>query len=893
MKYESLKVTEVLKKLKSSKDGLTDKESEKRLEKYGFNELEEKKKTTPFKVLLRQFSNFIVFVLIAAALISFFIGEVINFWVIIAIIGFVIILGFFQEYRAEKSMEALKKIMNPTSRALRDSRIRKLLTKYIVPGDVLYLEMGDKIPADAKIFEVIGLKIDESVLTGESVSVEKKEGDSIFAGTQITYGKCRAIVVATGMKTKLGEIAGMIQVKDVKTPLQKNIAHLSRNLATLALVASVFIFILGLSKGAPMSELLIVTLALAVAAVPEGLPLTLTLTLAHGMNSMVKKNAIVRKMLAVETLGSTTVICTDKTGTLTKNEMTVQKIWTDDKIFEISGAGYGTEGKFSIGGNNVDLEKEQNLHSLLKSALLCNNASLEKVGDKMEIIGDPTEAALVTAGTKTNLWKDELSEKYQRIEEIVFTSERKLMTIVCKVEDKKIAFVKGAPEFVLEKCKFIEKNGKAEKLDESEIDSILKANSSFANSAYRVLAIAHKKLSEPLTSENTEQDLVFLGLVAMIDPPRPEVKLAIEACRNAGIRTVMITGDNEETAKAIAKRIGLFNENDIRKFDKLENEKLKRITRDGAITGSELKELNENEFERIVEDISIYARIMPEQKLRIVNALQKKGHIVAMTGDGVNDAPALKKADIGVAMGISGTDVAKESSVMVLQDDNFATIAEAVKRGRTIYDNIEKFTCYLISRNFTEVILIILGIMFLGFEFLPLLALQILFINTFDEIMPSIALGLDPSRNGAMLKKPRKPNEKILKKRNLVLIISIATFMALVSFLIFSFNNPMGNIDHARTLTFATIISMILFVPFVFRSLDESILEIGFFTNKLMVVGVVSTLILSLGVMYIPFFQNIFELTTLSLKDWIMPLSASFATFVFAEIIKKITKVLV
>ena len=515
---------------------------------------------------------------------------------------------------------------------------------------------------------------------------------------------------------------------------------------------------------------------------------------------------------------------------------------------------------------------------------------MAKEGEKIEVIGDPTEAALIVAGAKANLWKDELNKECERIEEIVFTSERKLMTTVCKTRHQKFASVKGAPEFVLEKCKFIEKNGKVEKLNKVEIAKILKANSGFASSAYRVLAVAHKKVSGPLTPENTERDLIFLGLVAMIDPPRSEVKQAIETCRNAGIKTIMITGDNEETAKAIAKRIGLLDKNSSNKFDGLKDEKLRRIVKDEAITGSELNELNEEEFGKIVEGVSIYARIMPEQKLRIVNALQRKGHIVAMTGDGVNDAPALKKADIGVAMGISGTDVAKESSVMVLQDDNFATITEAIRQGRTIYENIEKFTCYLISRNFTEVILIILGIMFLGFDFLPLLALQILFINTFDEIMPSIALGLDTSRGGVMKKKPRKPNEKILKKRNLVLIISIAMFMAIISFLIFNFNDPVGNIDHARTLTFATIISMILFVPFVFRSLDESIFKIGFFTNKLMLIGVVSTLALSLGVMYTPFFQNIFELTTLSLKDWIIPLSASFATFVFAEGVKRVTR---
>ena len=739
MKQEKSKTNKALKGLKEEREGLTEKEAKGGLKKYGPNELEEKKKTTPFKVLIRQFKNFIVFVLIAAALISFFINEIINFWVITSIICFVIILGFFQEFKAEKAMEALKKIISPTSKVVRGKKVMKLLTKYIVPGDVLHLETGDKIPADGKIFEVIGLKVDESALTGESVPVEKKEGDIIFAGTQIVYGKCKALVTKTGMRTKLGEIAGMIQVDETKTPLQKNIAYLSRNLAILALVACTFTFTLGFFKGAPTAELLIVALALAVATVPEGLPLTLTLTLAHGMNSMAKHKAIVRKMLAVETLGSTTVICTDKTGTLTKNEMTVQKIWTDDKTFDITGTGYGLKGEFSVNEKQIELSKEKNLNSLLRSAVLCNNASVEKTNGKVGVIGDPTEASLIVAGAKANLWKGDLEEEYQRIEEIVFTSERKLMTTIYKKENKKIAFVKGAPEFVLEKCKFIEKNGGVEKLSKEEIAKILEKNRDFAGSAYRVLSIAYKKVSGSLTPKNAEDDLVFLGLVAMIDPPREEVKEAIEICKSAGIKTIMITGDNADTAKAVAKKIGLINENWDDNIDGLKSEKLKRIVKDGAITGTELNELSDKEFEEIVERNVIYARIMPEQKLRIVNALQNKGHVVAMTGDGVNDAPALKKADIGIAMGINGTDVAKESSVMILQDDNFATITEAIKRGRTIYENIEKFTCYLISRNFTEIILIILGIIFLGFEFLPLLALQILFINTFDEIMPSIA----------------------------------------------------------------------------------------------------------------------------------------------------------
>jgi len=875
--------------MKVENPGLSEQEAEKRIQEYGYNELKEKRKITPLKVLLRQFTNFIVWVLVAAAIISVSIGELINFWVISLIIAFVIILGFVQEYKAEKSMEALKKIVQPMTTVLRKGKVRKMPTRDVVPGDVLLLETGDNIPADAKIFEVIGLKVDESTLTGESIPVEKAEGDLIFAGTQMVHGKCKALVTATGMQTKLGKIAGIIQEIEEKTPLRIKITQLARSLAIIALIACALTFALGLFKGAPMAGMLIVALALAVAAVPEGLPLTLTLTLAYGMHHMAKQNAIIRKMLGVETLGSVTAICTDKTGTLTKNEMTLEKIFVNDKTFDITGAGYEPKGNFFVNDEKVDVNKEKNLILLLKAAALCSNAVLEEKKGKWGIIGDPTEAALVVAAAKADLWKDDLENDYKGVEEIIFTSERKLMTTMHKKGKGKIAFTKGAPEIVLKKCKFIEKKGGIEKLSKNEATKILKMNKEFASSAFRVLGIAYKKASGPLTPENLEKDLIFLGLAAMIDPPREEVNESIEACKKAGIKVMMITGDNEETAKAIAKKIDLFDDKE-NKFDGLKDEKLRRIVKDGAITGVELNELNEKEFERIVEGIVIYARIMPEEKLRIVKALKKKGHIVAMTGDGVNDAPALKKADIGIAMGIKGTDVAKEASVMVLQDDNFATIVEAVKRGRTIYENIEKFTCYLISRNFTEVILILFGIILLGFEFLPLLALQILFINTFDEIMPAIALGLDPVRKGIMSEKPRKPKEKILKKRNLILIVNIATFMALVSFLVFILNDPTANIQKARTLTFATIVSMIIFVPFAFRSLKESILEVGILTNKLLIIGVVFTFLLTLTVMYIPFLQEIFKLATLSLIDWVVPLSAAFATLIFVEIIKKATR---
>ena len=566
------------------------------MEEYGYNELEEKK-TSQLKILLRQFANFIVYVLLAAAIISLFIAEILNFSVIVAITCFVILLGFIQEYKAEKAMQALKEIIMPTTAVMRGGRIRRIPSREVVPGDILVLEAGDKIPADAGILESITLKVDESALTGESVAVKKSEGDLIFAGTTIVYGKCKALVTATGMQTKLGGIAGIIQAVEEKTPLQIKIEQMAKNLAIIALIACTAVFVMGTLKGAPVAEILVIALALAVAAVPEGLPLTLTLTLSLGMRRMAKRNAIVKKMLGVEALGSVTIICTDKTGTLTKNEMTVEKIFVDDKIFSVTGIGYEPKGDFLVNSKKIDVKDEEDLILLLKAAVLCNNATLAG----KEIIGDPTEIALVVAAAKANLWKEDLEKEYRREEEIIFTSERKLMTTVHRKDNGKIAFTKGAPEVVLQKCRYIRKNGKILELEKEEIEKILNVNENFSNSALRVLGIAYKTS----VTEEIEKDLIFLGLVGMIDPPREEVKEAIMACRRAGIKVAMITGDNPETAKAIAEKIGLFIEN--KKFDKL-NDKLKRIVEDGIITGSELDELNEKELESVVEDIFIYAR---------------------------------------------------------------------------------------------------------------------------------------------------------------------------------------------------------------------------------------------------------------------------------------------
>ncbi|MBP2029882.1 Ca2+-transporting ATPase [Methanohalophilus levihalophilus] len=870
----------------SSTDGISAREAKKRLSVYGLNELEEKQKITPIKVFYRQLGNFIIWVLAAAALISYYIDEVINFWVINSIIVFVLILGFVQEYRAEKAMESLRNIMMPTTRVVRDGILTDVQTREVVPGDVLDLENGDNIPADSCIFELNGFRVDESSLTGESVPVEKDVNDLIFAGTQAVGGKCKAVVISTGMNTELGKIAGLIQESEEETPLQKSISNLAKVLAAIALSASTFSFLLGVTIGAPIGEMLVIALALAVASVPSGLPLIITITLAHGMRKMAENNAIIRKMLAVESLGSTSVICTDKTGTLTQNEMTVECLFVDGQIVEVTGSGYVPEGTFLVDGNAADLENYPDIRFLLQISALCNNSGLVESNGAWQSAGDPTEVALLTAALKAGFSKEKLDLDFERIDEIVFTSERKMMTTIHRSKGSKIAYTKGACSIVLDKCSQILENGELRTINSTDKNRILSENDRMANDAYRVLAVAFRDIHGNKTGEEIETDLVFVGLMAMIDPVRAEVPKAVSLCREAGIKVIMITGDNGKTAKAIASRVGI--KTDYSHDPALLEEGIEKIVSDGVITGEELEYLDDSEFQQVVEHISVYARVMPKQKLRIVKALKNKGHVVAMTGDGVNDAPALKTADIGVSMGKKGTDVARESSVMVLQDDDFSTIVEAVKQGRAIYENIEKFTSYLVSRNFTELILILLGISILGFDLVPLLALQILFINMFDEIMPAIALGLDPAKEDVMRRKPRPIGEKILGGSRLAFVVIVAMFMGLSCFGVYLHADPFNNLIYARTVTFAAIVSMILFVPFAFRSLKNPILNTGLRDNPLMIVGVVSAFLLTMGVMYIPFFASIFELVPLGLAGWIVPVSVAFGVLVGIEALKVI-----
>ena len=881
-------------------EGLTKREAEERLEKYGYNELEVKKKITGFNILVRQFvSNFLVWVLIVAMLISAYIGEILNFWMILFLIIFVIMMGFVQEYKAEKAMESLKKFIQYKTQVIREGgRVYEIFSKEVVPGDILVLRMGDKIPADAEVIATTGeFKVDESVLTGESNAVKKYSGDLIFAGTQVVHGACNSTVINTGMGTELGKIAEMVEKEEEKTPLQIKIHNLGKTLSFVALLASILIFGFGIFMGAPISNMLMVALALAVAAVPEGLPLALTLTLSLGMHNMAKHNAVVRKMLAVETLGSVTVICTDKTGTLTKNEMTVEKIFVDGEVYNIGTIDSESEEYILKDGKKIDPDEEKNLILLLKAVSLCNNAQISSpLSPETNILGDPTEVALAFAGTKIGLWKHNLDAEYLKIYEIPFTSRRKLMTTIHRINDNEsIVFTKGAPEVILNACKFIEKNNKIKEIDRDTVEEILMTNCDLAGSSYRVIGVAYKKVSNydmnNLNDNIIEEDLTFLGLVGMIDPPRKGVYEAVESCKKAGIKVIMITGDGEETAKAIGEKIGIFNkdgrsENKINRINKINNSNMvKNIIKKGTIIGSELENLSEDEFDSIVDAVSIYARVVPEQKLKIVKSLKKKGHIVAMTGDGVNDAPALKMADIGIAMGKKGTDVAKESSDMILQDDNFATIVEAIKIGRNIYENIEKFTCYLVSHNFMQVILIALGIFIFGFNYLPLLPLHILFINAVGEELPAISLGMSPVRKEIMEELPRK-TQNILTKMNLYLVSSLAIFMTFVIFSVFIFSNPLEDIEYARTMVFTILVGMIIFNTFNFISLNKSIFKIDYPLNKMLIIAILFIGIITISILNISYLKEIFKFASLSLKDWIVCIIASFSTVIFMEYIK-------
>ncbi len=880
--WHALEKEKLLDSLKSTEAGLSDEEAERRLEEYGPNELLAKEGISPIQIFFGQFKDIFVMMLLFAIVVSVAINELVDAATIAVIVILNAIVGFVQEYRSEKAMEAMKNLTAPKARVLRNGKELIIPSRDVVPGDIVLLEAGDRIPADARLLDVVDLKTDEAILTGESTAVSKMDEvlaektavadrkNSVFMATHITYGRGKAVITSTGMGTEFGKVAKMVQsVEKVDTPLKQKLAKFAKKLGLIIVVVCAIIFalelyelfVLGRGGIGDILNAFEVSIALAVSAVPEGLPAVVTVSLALGARELAKRNALIRKLSSAETLGATDIICSDKTGTLTKGEMTVRKIYANDKMIDVTGAGYEPKGEFILNGASIDPKEDKSLDLLLKAATLCSNASY----DGQKVLGDTTEGALIVAAAKAGIPKKDLDNSCPRLQEVPFTSERKRMTTVhTSPEGQVFSYVKGAVEIILDRSGYILKDGKPVTLTSKEKEKILKTNEEMANQALRVLAVAYKELpttgTKKYNEEKVESDLVFIGLAGMIDPPRAEAKGANELCRKAGIKTVMITGDHKLTAVAIAKELTIMNEGDL------------------AFTGAELDKMSDAEFEEIVEKAVVYARVSPEHKLRIVKALKDKGHIVAMTGDGVNDAPALKQADIGIAMGITGTDVTREAADMVLADDNFATIVTAVEGGRAIYDNIRKFSFFLLRSNFDE--LLVIGLFaLLGLE-LPLAAGMILWINLITDGGPALALSLDPPQKDLMEKPPRDPKEGILHGRFASIIMSFLTqflgtgVLFFVMFYVLGDGVP-GSDDFHRAQTMAFIQATIreLMVVWNCRSERKNAFRVGFTSNKWLLFAVVVS---AIATMLVPL-TGLFETVPLRLEDWaiVIPLSLS------------------
>jgi Ca2+-transporting ATPase len=868
----------VLKDLKTSETGLSSEEASNRLLKYGKNELKEEEKISVVKLFLSQFKSFLIIILLAAALVSAILGELIDSFVILFTVILACVLGFVQEYRAEESIKLLKSLTSPEALVLRNGREIKVQSSLLVPGDILLLQAGDRIPADARLLEALSLKIDESSLTGESVPVKKSADvfppetpepdrkNMAYTGTSVAYGRGKAVITATGMSTAFGRLAGLLgEIERERTPLQEKLDQFGRWIGAATLVVVAFVSVIGILQGFPPFEMFLWGVALAVAAIPEALPAVVTVGLALGVRRMVKRHALIRKLPSVETLGSTNIICTDKTGTLTQNKMTVEKIYVNGTVLNVTGGGYEPVGDFINGDKPVS--EEVHLHKLLVTGTLCNDAGLIQEEGIWDITGDPTEGALVVAAAKAGIWKTALEEKHRRIGEVPFSSERKMMTTLNTYEGCLYAHSKGAPEVILASCTKIFLRGQEEQLTPEIRQEILNTLHEMANQSLRVMGFSYRRFAEDVLPEEAEKEMVFSGLMGMRDPPREEVKVAIATCTSAGIRTIMITGDHKATASAIARELGIFREGDM------------------VITGTELGVMGNREFEEIVEKISVYARVYPEQKLKVVEALKKKGYVVAMTGDGVNDAPALKAADMGIAMGITGTDVSKEASSMILTDDNFASIVSAVEEGRNILKNIMNFIAYGLTCHIGLVLIVLVGV--LTWQILPVIAVQILWINLITDGLPPMALSVEVPDRGLMKLKPRKSEEGLVSKRMIVSSLGLGLLIALQSLGVLHWALNEGvPLPKIQTLIFTLVVISMMFNAFNWRSDRYSVFTLGVFTNRSLIYAVLSTLLLQLAVVYIPLMQTAFRTVPLSLSDWgiIIPLAST--TLIAMELAK-------
>jgi Ca2+-transporting ATPase len=872
--------------------GLTDDAAAKRLEEFGPNRLLEVGRVPAWRQFVGQFTQFMVLVLIAAAIISGVLQEWMDAIAILVIVVLNAVMGFVQEYRAERALEALKKMAAPLARVIRDGELRNIAADELVPGDVIALEMGDLVPADARLLETHLLQVDEASLTGESVPVKKKAdvvlpqnaplGDRrnmVYSSTVVTYGKGKGVVTDTGMTTELGKIANLVQTMGrEETPLQRRLDNVGRLLVYGCLGIVAVVFGLGLWRGIPVLEMFLTSVSLAVAAIPEGLPAVVTIALALGVRRMVQRNALIRKLPSVETLGSATVICTDKTGTLTQSEMTVRKIGLLDRVVDVGGDGYAPDGGFGIDGVSVD-PSDHDLRLALRIGVLCNNASLKRNGQtdtRWDIVGDPTEAALLTVAAKAGIWRSELEAEYQMLQELPFDSNRKRMTTIWREPDGTVtAYVKGAPDVVLGLCTHVRVDKSARSATPDDRERLLGLNDQFADDAMRVLAVAYRtvgdKLSEP-SIEEVEHSLVFAGLLAMKDPPRAEAREAIATARGAGLEVVMITGDHKATAVAIAKELDLYREGDM------------------AFTGTDLDEIDDQRLSEIVQKVRVYARVSPEHKLRIVRAWEEQGHIVAMTGDGVNDAPALKEADIGIAMGITGTDVSKEAADMILTDDNFASIVSAVEEGRAIFDNIRRFVHFLLSCNIGELLAMFLASL-LGMP-LPLLPIQILWVNLATDSLPALALGVEPAEPGGMERPPRPPGEGVITRRMATMMGIQGIIIGLLTLGAFAIEYYVmgGGVDRARVIAFSTTIFAQNVHAFNVRSNRFSLFQLGVFTNRWLVAAFAVVAVSELAVIYLPFLQPIFKTMPLGLQDWAVVIGLGVMPLVIVEIVKLINR---
>jgi P-type Ca2+ transporter type 2C len=881
--------------------GLGDDEAVRRQAREGFNELPEPPPSSLLKLFLSQFTSVIIWVLIGAAVISGLLEDWLDAAAIMAIVFLNGLLSFVQESRAERSLAALRKMSVAMAHVIRDGALQSIPARELVSGDLILLEAGDRIPADARLVYATNFQTQEASLTGESTPIQKSAAilestdlpladrtNMVFMGTIAVSGKARALVVMTALRTELGRIATMIQqaaeAERTETPLQRRLEQFGYTLLWLALAVVAVVFGLGYWRGEPLLTLFLTSVSLAVAAVPEGLPAVVTITLALGVTRMVKRHALIRKLPAVETLGSATIICTDKTGTLTKNEMTVTKLFVGDGAFEVTGHGYEPNGEIreasGVRENSSELLQSlpTGLRELLTAAVLCNGATLRQEEGTWRVIGDPTEVAMLVAAAKATFTMEALEPTHRFLGEVPFDAERKRMTIVRQTPDGPVAFVKGAPDILLQRCTSrMTRDGKIELLTEDIRRTILEANAGFAHEALRVLGLAQRHITrapDAYRPEELERDLVFLGLVAMKDPLRPEAKEAVRICHDAGIRTVMITGDHKDTATAIAAELDLMKGNER------------------ALAGSELDRLSDAELAKAVDHVSVYARVSAEHKLRIVEAWKRRGAIVAMTGDGVNDAPAIKAADIGVAMGIAGTDVTREASDMVVTDDNFASIAAAVEEGRAVFDNIRKTIHFLLSCNVSEVLVMLFATL-LGLP-LPLLPIQILWMNLVTDGIPALALAVDPKAPDLMKRPPRQPEAQLLDGGRLLAIGGEGLMLSAIALGAFSYSlyGLHQHVEQARTVVFTVMVVVQLVHAFNCRSEHLSLFQLGVGTNRALLWAFLLSFVVQAAVLTVPAVSSVFKVAPLSIEDWGLMGAMAVLPFVIMEAIKLLRRAL-